>query len=91
MWKRGHEVVLCSPLFPNIMDNHISLAQSSGAFETKLIKKEVEGPREPSDEEQAIFYVLQTLPPNFSPTARQPTPFSTHQQTAQAYRKKCWK
>lgn len=40
------------------MDYCISSAQSLGALEIRLVKKEVEGPRELSDEEQASFYVL---------------------------------
>lgn len=51
-------VVLCSSLFCNVTDYCISLAQSLGALEIRLVKKEAEGPRELSDEEQASFYVL---------------------------------
>lgn len=50
--------VLYSSLFCNVMDYCISLARSLGALEIRLVKKEVEGPRELSDEEQTSFYVL---------------------------------
>lgn len=51
-------IVLCSSLFCNVMDYCISSARSLGALEIRLVKNEVEGPRELSDEEQASFYVL---------------------------------
>lgn len=51
-------IVLCSSLFCNVMDYCISLAWSLGALEIRLVKKEVEGPRELSDEEQTSSYVL---------------------------------
>lgn len=51
-------IVLCSSLSCNVMDYCISLARSLGALEIRLVKKEVEGPRELSDEEQTSFYML---------------------------------
>lgn len=63
LWRDGCgrgdvSVVLCPSLFCNITDHRISSAQSLGAFGRGLVKKEVEGPREPSDEVQASFYAL---------------------------------
>lgn len=48
--KEEVSVVICSSLFRNVTDHHISLAWSLGAFEMTLIKTEAEGPGEPSDE-----------------------------------------